>query len=216
MTVLQQTDRQVRNRQTTAGLFLYLAGMIIIMGIITGEIFYPSDYSTSINDISDLGSTRPPDIVIHQLSATIFNVTMLLAGGLILLATRWLHRFYHKWNVTIPLGLFGLGILGVGLFPGNVTPFHGIFSLLTFVAGGISAILLARITQPPFRYLAILLGSIGLLFLFTSNWWIPILGSGGTERWVAYPIVLWLIGFGGYLLGLSTANHFSTKNQYEK
>jgi hypothetical protein len=24
---------------------------------------------------------------------------------------------------------------------------------------------------------------------------------GGVERWVAYPVVLWVIGMGGYLLG---------------
>jgi hypothetical protein len=25
------------------------------------------------------------------------------------------------------------------------------------------------------------------------------LGIGGVERWVAYPIVIWVTGFGGYL-----------------
>ncbi|MGM0510617.1 MAG: hypothetical protein ACQESD_05765 [Thermoplasmatota archaeon] len=24
---------------------------------------------------------------------------------------------------------------------------------------------------------------------------------GGIERWVVYPLLLWIIGFGGYLLG---------------
>jgi hypothetical protein len=24
---------------------------------------------------------------------------------------------------------------------------------------------------------------------------------GGLERWVAYPILLWILGFGGYLMG---------------
>jgi hypothetical protein len=27
------------------------------------------------------------------------------------------------------------------------------------------------------------------------------LGVGGAERWVAYPEILWLMGFGGYLAG---------------
>ena len=27
------------------------------------------------------------------------------------------------------------------------------------------------------------------------------LGDGGIERWVAYPVVLWLVAFGGYLAG---------------
>ncbi len=28
------------------------------------------------------------------------------------------------------------------------------------------------------------------------------MGSGGVERWVVYPLLLWLTGFGGYLLGI--------------
>jgi hypothetical protein len=28
-----------------------------------------------------------------------------------------------------------------------------------------------------------------------------VLGVGGAERWVAYPVILWLMGFGGYLAG---------------
>jgi len=42
-----------------AGVSLTLAGFIGVMGIITAEVLYP-DYSTR-QDISDLGSTRPPE-----------------------------------------------------------------------------------------------------------------------------------------------------------
>jgi hypothetical protein len=28
------------------------------------------------------------------------------------------------------------------------------------------------------------------------------LGEGGIERWIVYPIVLWLVAFGSYLLAL--------------
>jgi hypothetical membrane protein len=50
---------------------MVLAGFVGFMGIITAEVLYP-DYSTR-QDISDLGSTRPPDPIIHEPSATIFN-----------------------------------------------------------------------------------------------------------------------------------------------
>ena len=30
---------------------------------------------------------------------------------------------------------------------------------------------------------------------------IPVLGDGGMERFVAYPVVIWAIGFRGYLIG---------------
>ncbi|NIQ06941.1 MAG: DUF998 domain-containing protein, partial [Candidatus Korarchaeota archaeon] len=29
------------------------------------------------------------------------------------------------------------------------------------------------------------------------------LGKGGMERMIAYPLLIWVVGFGGYLLGLS-------------
>ena len=39
---------------------------------------------------------------------------------------------------------------------------------------------------------------LGLFFLE----WAPVaeLGEGGIERWIVYPIVLWLVAFGSYLM----------------
>lgn len=31
------------------------------------------------------------------------------------------------------------------------------------------------------------------------------LGVGGVERWIVYPIVLWITGFGGYMAGRAAA-----------
>lgn len=50
--------------QKTAGALLFLAGSICL-GIIIAETFYPAGYSTSINKISDLGSTMPLNSVIR-------------------------------------------------------------------------------------------------------------------------------------------------------
>lgn len=36
--------------------------------------------------------------------------------------------------------------------------------------------------------------------VFASATLFSFIGIGGTERWVAYPIMLWLTGFGGYLM----------------
>lgn len=191
-----------RSLLTVAGTLLFLAGSMILMGIITGEIFYPPGYSTALNDISDLGGTRPPNSFVYEPSATIFNVTMIVSGLLMLGGTGGMYYYFRdRWASTF-LGLFGVGVLGVGIFPGHVPVYHGLFSMLTFTAGGIAAIVSFRIVAAPYRYLSIVYGALALVFLFAANYFIPTLGSGGTERWVAYPIVLWLIGLGGYLLGL--------------
>jgi len=183
-----------------AGLLFFVAGSVILMGIITAEMFYPSGYSTANSEISDLGATRPPDGISYQPSASIFNATMILGGLLILAASFFLFRDLKSWIVVFP-ALLGTGVLGVGLFPGNNPLLHPLFALMAFIAGGLSAILCSKITPSPFRYMLAFLGLISLFFLFFSNMFIPVLGDGGTERFVAYPVVIWAIGFGGYLTG---------------
>jgi hypothetical membrane protein len=118
---------------------------------------------------------------------------IIIAGGLI-------QRTYSQWLVSIPALLLGGGVLGVGLFPGNNATFHPIFALLAFTMGGLAAISSYRVVTPPFKFLVPVLGVTALVFLFAANAFIPFLGRGGTERWIAYPVVLWMTSFGGYLL----------------
>lgn len=191
---------------TIAGLLFFLAGSVILMGIITGEIFYPEiyTYTTANSMISDLGATEPPYSIITQPSATIFNFSMIISGIMILIGTYFLFRTYNDRIATILVGLLGLGALGVGIFPGNINPQHPLFAMTTFISGGLSAIYSFRLINSPLKYVAVLFGVACLFFLFTADMFIPILGGGGVERWVAYPIVLWVIGFGGYLMGLGS------------
>lgn len=187
-----------------AGALYFLAGSVALMGIITAEAFYPAAYSTADSQISDLGSTVPPVSIVYQPSASIFNGTMLAAGFMVLIATWYLHRFFRKWLVSIPLSLFGLGLVGIGFFPGNHVPYHNMSAMLAFLSGGVSAIAAAKITSGPFRYFGIAFGSIALITWFIAvlspNLLFPFIGDGGTERWVAYPILLWLVGVGGCLM----------------
>ncbi len=195
-------DSSVFKKGAISGIFLFLAGSILLMGIITAEIFYPSGYTTAQSEISDLGATRPlPVSVSYQPSASIFNATMIVGGLLILAASFLLFRTGTKWYLVLFPALLGIGILGVGVFPGNNAFFHPLFALLTFISGGLAAIVSSRMTRAPFSYLLALLGIVSLVFLFFSSVFIPVLGDGGTERFVAYPLVLWMVGFGWYLVG---------------
>jgi hypothetical protein len=49
----------------------------------------------------------------------------------------------------------------------------------------------------------VVLGAITLITLLFAGMLIPVLGDGGTERWIAYPIIFWITGLGGYFLGES-------------
>lgn len=188
------------------GSLLFLAGGVILMGIITAEALYPGAYSTGANQISDLGGTEPPNSIVRQPAAAIFDVSMIIVG-LMVLAGSWLvQRAFALRSVTIPIAILGAGALGVGLFPGDTGAPHAIFATTTFVAGGVGAITSARVTSGPFRSLSILLGAIALLtfasyLVMRDASPMAVLGIGGLERWIVYPIVVWVTGFGGHLAG---------------
>jgi hypothetical membrane protein len=197
-----------KKKAAIAGLLFFLAGSIVLMGIITGEMFYPAEYNytTSKSMISDLGATEPPDSIVTQPSATIFNTSMMMAGIMLLAGAYLVFRAYHDPIVLLLMGIFSIGVLGVGIFPGNMNPMHPIFAMMAFVGGGLAAIGSYRIIKSPFKFVAVALGLITLFFLFTSGYFGQIMGMGGVERWIAYPVILWAIGTGGYLLGVGSQN----------
>jgi len=195
-----------------AGSLLFLAGGIILLGIITAEALYPAAYSTAANAISDLGGTEPPDSVILQPSATIFDLTMMVVGLLMLAAARFVRRAFGRRSVTIPLAVLGAAAFGVGLFPGNTGAPHAICAMAAFVSGGVAAITASLVATGPFRYLSMLLGAIalgtlGTYMLLGDDSPLMELGIGGLERWIVYPVVLWATAFGGYLAGRGDVGH---------
>jgi hypothetical membrane protein len=202
-----QVEERSRARDLrAAGALLIVAGMVILMGIITAEAVYPAPYSTAANEISDLGGTEPPASVVLQPSATVFDGSMIATGLLVLAGSWFLHRAYTRRSVTIPVAILGAAALGVGLFPGDTGAPHGLFAMAAFIAGGVAAIASAQVTAAPFRFVAAALGIVPLttlaLYVVTGDGG-PMagLGVGGIERWIVYPIVLWVTAFGGYLAG---------------
>lgn len=205
-----RSEQHQSRDQRVAGLLLSLAGGAILMASITAEALYPRVFTTHTDTLSHLGATEPPNSVALQPSAAIFDLTMLLAGAMIL-AGAWLaYRALRRRAGLIPTALLGIGVLGVGIFPLTHQGPHTLFALTAFYAGGIAVILASRITTAPFRYVWMTLGAIALVAITLGIFlpeWTPIarLGEGGIERWNAYPIVLWLVAFGSYLMAAPTA-----------
>ena len=114
-------------------------------------------------------------------------------------------RLYRDRVLTVVSTLLGAGVLGVGIFPGNTSP-HPLFAMIAFVFSALTAIAVFRVTSAPFRFMP--LSVVGLLSLVAlvvgvlgdNSPVVKSIGIGGVERWVAFPIVLWLVFFGGYLL----------------
>jgi hypothetical membrane protein len=194
-----------------AGVLLFVGGAAVLMGIITAEALYPAAYSTHTQSISDLAAMRPNNIV-RQPSAGIFNLTMIFAGLAISIAAYLLFRVGNARRTTVPLAVLGLGMIGVGIFPGNHLAPHTLFSMIAFTAGGIGAILTARMHTGALRLLHTGLGAISLASLAIGGvlfvTWTPVvqLGEGGTERWVVYPVVLWIVTLGASLAATRTSD----------
>lgn len=180
------------DRKVLAGALLFVGAVQFIIGMILAEISYPG-YNASTNFISDLGANKS--------SAPIFNSSVSFLGLLVVVASYLIWKEFGNVVVSALFFLSGIGSFGVGIFPESAGTTHMVVSLIAFLFGGISAIASIWIARPPFSYLSIILGAIGLiaLGLFASGSYLG-LGPGGMERMVAYPILLWLAGFGGYLM----------------
>ena len=188
-----------------AGILYSSAGFVLLMGIITAETKYPVfRHYTTRQEISDLGGTKPPQGLVTQPSAMIFDTTMLITGVLLLAGAFALWRLYRNRMLTVVSTLFGAGALGVGIFPGNTTP-HPTVAMIAFVFAPLTAIAVFRVTSAPFRFMSLFAGLLSLAALIAgqlgdNNPAVKSIGIGGTERWQVFPIILWLAFFGGYLL----------------
>lgn len=178
--------------QNVAGVLIFAGSVQCVLGIIIAEALYPG-YSTSKNYISDLG-VGP--------SALIFNSSVFLLGVTLVAGACFIQRAFNSRLLPIVLTITGIGGMGVGLFPETAGAIHGVFSLIIFLFGGLSAIISYKLLRPPISYASVLLGALSLaaLALFGSGTYLG-LDSGGMERMIAYPALLWGVGFGGHLIG---------------
>ncbi len=194
-----------RQLPPAAGILYSSAGFALLMGIVTAETKYPLfRHYTTRQEISDLGGTRPPQGLVTQPSAMIFDITMLIAGVLLLAGSLALWQLYRDRVLTAMSALFGAGALGVGIFPGNTSP-HPIVAMIAFVFSALTAIAAVRVTSAPFRFMSLAVGLLSLAALLAAELGdnspaVKAIGIGGVERWVVFPVILWLVFFGGYLL----------------
>jgi hypothetical membrane protein len=188
------------NYRHAAGVLLFIGAVQFVLGMLIAEFLYPG-YSASMNYISDLGATCRTTCIIYQPSASIFNTSISLLGVLALVSSYFIWREFHNRSISLLLGLSGIGMVGVGLFPETAGIVHLITSFIAFFFGGLSAIATYKLVKAPFAYLSVLMGMISLiaLALFISEIFLG-LGPGGMERMIAYPLLLWVIGFGGNLM----------------
>jgi hypothetical membrane protein len=193
--------------RTLAGLLFFIGGAQFIIGMVLAEGGLPA-YSVSQNAISDLGVGS---------SAGLFNASVFLLGVLMVGGAFYFHRTHGKRWLTVLFFLSGAGAMGVGLFPETTGTPHGISALVAFLFGGVSTIATFIVIRGPLRWMSVLLGSVALvaLALFAGGVYLGI-GLGGMERMIAYPVLLWVTAFGGYLMSPAVPATTATPQESEK
>jgi len=182
------------DNRKVAGLLLFAGSVQFILGLVIAEALYPG-YTVSENYISDLGVGS---------TALILNSSVFLLGLTIVAGAYLIQRAFGSRLLFVLLTLTGVGAIGVGLFPETFGVIHFIASLITFLFGGLSAIMSYELQKPPLSYISALLGALTLvaLALFGSNTYLG-LGKGGMERMIAYPTLLWAVGFSSHMMSCS-------------
>ena len=164
-------------------------------------------YSNQIHYVSELGlgSTAP-----------IFNVSTIVLGVMVVSAS-YLLRLRTK-EILFPslLLICGVGAAGVGVFPTNMQPIHGVFQVFALWFGAFSAILSFRRQVVPLSYIS---AALGIVSFVTSIVFFPYLGMGANdtstflglgkgvmERIVIYPLILWVFGYGYHIAAKNSEN----------
>jgi hypothetical membrane protein len=191
----ETNSRAVRNLNTAGWLLFVFATQFTIV-LFVAEARY-AGYSISGNFISDLGvgSTGP-----------LFDTSIVILGLAVIASAYFLYNGFGSKVFAILAGLTGIGALLVGIFNESFGSIHGYVSDLTFIAGPLTAIYAYRFEKSPMKYVSVALGIISFVAIGIyrfSDTSAAGLGVGGWERMIVYPFLLWGIGFGGYLIGLS-------------
>lgn len=184
-----------------AGTLLFLGGAQWFLTIVLAEGLHPG-YNGAVHYVSSLGV---------GVTALPYNASLILLGAAVVAGAFLIQRALDSRVFFVLLTITGLATLGVGLFPENVRPWHGIVTPIALLFGGISAITSYRLQKPPLSYVSVLLGALSLAAGILFNPYLGLsresaitymgLGKGTMERMVIYPILLWIIGFGSQLAG---------------
>jgi hypothetical membrane protein len=188
------------------GFLLLLVGAAFIIVTMLAASIAPG-YDFHGGKISDLG-------VIDE-TALLFNVLLVAIGVGNAIGGYLLQRAYgHPWLFAIYL-IAGIGAVGVGLFPLSTGGLHSIFALLAFVFINLEALATAAVVPGALiRIVSAVSGLAGLMYvvvMLIGDGGNPAvfgaIGHGGSERMIAYPAMLWLLVFGGYLIASPEPRH---------
>jgi hypothetical membrane protein len=195
----QTSDRvALFDAQRGAGIALFVLAAEFMTAIMLAASLAPG-YDITGGAISDLG-------VVTE-TALLFNASLVFLGALNIVGGYLFYRSHGRAWILAAFVLAGLGAIGAGLFPLSMGEAHSLFALAAFVFFNVEAIACAVVVTGPMRVISALAGIIGLGFVVLmvigdagNPEVFGAIGHGGAERMIVYPVMLWLLAIGGYLM----------------
>ncbi len=171
-------------------MLMFTGTAIFIFGFVLSGSLYAGYHETQV--ISDLG-VGP--------TAWLFNTSVFIFGIAVLISAYLLLNIGIQKHFSILIGLAGISASLIGLIPETQGVPHVIAAAMIFLCGGMSALIGYQVFRGPFSIISPVLGGITLIaiVLFASGNYLG-LGIGGMERMIAYPLILWILGAGAYLM----------------
>jgi len=159
-------------------------------------------YISSIHYVSTLGTGS---------TASFYNLSTVILGASLLSATLIIRKAMTSRAFIFLFLVTGLATIGVGIFPEDSRPMHGIVTPIALISGALAALFSYRIHDRPASYFSVALGAVSLI---TGIAFIPYLGlpvesramfmglyKGTLERIVIYTNLLWVLILGSQLSG---------------
>lgn len=201
------------SNRNISGLLLFVGVVQVILFQTICQTVYPG-YSVGQQAISDMGNW---DLAGNY--AAVFNLSAVLFGLLIITGAYFVRRELKSKLFVSLLALVGICNISLGVIAEEISRVHGILFLIMSVSWVVAAVLSYKFVKSPFSYLSVGLGSVSLLVFilsilgkYVSSGFIFGFGLGGIERLSVYPLWLWMLGFGAYLMN---ANNTPTQTHQE-
>ncbi|EKF86381.1 DUF998 domain-containing protein [Methanobacterium formicicum] len=200
---VQNENKQETGYYKIAGIILFISALQYLLAVNLAETQFPG-YSIANNTLSTLGGSIP----LVEPSAIIFNVSVILFGILGLATVYLILKSGGSRIFSVCLAISSAGAIGVGLFPQYTGNTHLLFALVTFLFGSLATLFSYRLNlNIPMIIVSLVMGLMSFILVLLliilgsgdANPFIAYLGIGGNERFVAYPIIIYLAALGGYL-----------------
>jgi|WetSurMetagenome_2_1015567.scaffolds.fasta_scaffold101237_1 hypothetical membrane protein len=193
------------NNQKLTGAFLFISVIQVILFQVICQTVYPN-YNAGNQAISDMGNWN-----LAGNFAAVFNISAILLGLLMVAGVYYFRRGLANRPFASLLTLVGVCNIGLGIVSEELIPSaHGLLFLVMSVCWVAAAVYSSRLVKAPFSYLSAGLGAVSLVAFilsllgkFGGSVFVLGFGLGGLERLTVYPLWLWTLGFGAYLMGSS-------------